>query len=60
MRNKLKHLIEQDFEWIFCFENDIDNSNLPMLEWSSSYESLDPFQNVIAAENEAEIYERIR
>ncbi|KAL5077878.1 hypothetical protein RYX36_016862 [Vicia faba] len=49
-----------DFEWIYCFDNGADSSNLPALESSSSYESLATFRNVIAAENEAEIYERIR
>lgn len=49
-----------DFEWICCFDNGADSSNLPALESSSSSESLATFRNVIAAENEAEIYERIR
>ncbi|KAL5099311.1 hypothetical protein RYX36_003638, partial [Vicia faba] len=49
-----------EFEWICCFDNGTDNSNLSVLESSSSYKSLATFRNVIAAENEAEIYERIR
>lgn len=49
-----------DFEWICSFDNGADSSNLPALESSSSSDSLSTYRNVIAAENEAEIYDRIR
>ena len=50
-----------DFGWWICsFDNGADSSNLPALESSSSSESLATYRNVIAAENEAEIYQRIR
>lgn len=49
-----------EFECIYWFDNGADSSNLSALESSSSYESLATFRNLIALENEAEIYERIR
>lgn len=46
--------------WLwFCLLFRADGINVPALESSSSSESLATFRNVIAAENEAEIYQRI-
>lgn len=49
-----------DFDLVCYFDNGADSFNLPALESSSSSESLATFRAQIAAENEAEIYERIR
>lgn len=49
-----------DFDFISFFDNGAESSNLPALESESSSASLSTYRNVIAAENEAEIYNRIR
>jgi hypothetical protein len=48
------------FDFVFYFDNGADGIYVPALESSSSSESLTTFRGVIAAENEAEIYQRIR
>jgi len=49
-----------DFEWICYFDNGAESSNLPALESESSSASLATYRNEIAAESEADIYNRIR